>query len=54
MSTAVVLSKDDRQCIYHAVLYWLDNIAQEDTDQDEYLNMIRMRDKFKLLCPWIE
>jgi hypothetical protein len=53
MSTEVNLSKDDRQTILECLNYWIENIAQEDTNQEDFLRAVKLREKFKKLCPWI-
>lgn len=54
MSQDVSLSKDARQLILMAITYWIDNIAQENTDKEDFLHMIRLQERFKQLCPWID
>jgi hypothetical protein len=52
MSTDVNLSKDDREMILIAIAFWLDEIAQEDTNKEDFLHMIRLKEKFLKLVPW--
>jgi len=54
MSRDVSLSKDDRQRIYECLTYCIDNIAQEDTNKEEYLHTLKLQKQFRQMCPWIE
>jgi hypothetical protein len=52
MSIDVNLSKDDREAILIALTFWVDNVAQEDTDRDTYLLMHKLQKEFRKLTPW--
>jgi hypothetical protein len=52
MSIDVNLSKDDRETILVALNYWIDNITQEETDRDQYLNALKLQKEFRKLTPW--
>jgi hypothetical protein len=53
MSTSVVLSKDARQLILQSIYFWFDNVRQEDTNEEDFLHMLRLQKRFEDLCPWI-
>jgi hypothetical protein len=53
MSTDVNLSKDDRQTILECLIYWIENIPQDETNKEDFLHAVKLRKKFKKLCPWI-
>ena len=50
MSMNVSLSKDDRQRIYECLTYWINNIAQEDTNEEEYLHTFKLQKEFRQMC----
>lgn len=52
MSTDVNLSKDDRDCILDAILYWLESHPEYESDNGIYRCMRRLEKKFILLTPW--
>src|SRR6266404_5210039 len=43
------VSKEDRRCLLLAVTDWIDNVAQEDTDKDEYINMVRLQKRLSTI-----
>lgn len=54
MSIRVALSKDDRQTILECLQYWIDNVAQEETNEEDFLRAVKLRDEFLNMCPWIK
>lgn len=47
MSASYMLSKDQRALLVMVLTFWLENIAQEDTNQDDYVAIHSLREMLR-------